>query len=388
MTIAPPQDIEFIEHHQHGAANTSKQKLAAQQRVEAGPQKVKYPYYSFGRLLSCNAVINMAVGGRGIGKSYGAKKLAIDKWIEKRDMFIYLRRFTEELVARETFFADIQHEYPDWDFRANGNTFEASPASERDAKKRTWETMGYAVALTTAQKNKSISYHRVTLIIFDEFILEKGFLRYIINEAEVLQNFYSTVDRGQDKTRVIMLANAVSMMNPYFIEWGITPPDEGEKEVKVYAKSPKNPGGFVAVHFPRSEEFAAVFFETRFGEFVKTFSPEYTKYAVGNEFVDNRKELVRPKNERAKHQFNLETRFGWISVWHDLVGNQYYVSRSLPANQLTFTLVPHKMDKGKMLLMYNDDVIVRMRTGYRMSRMEFDSPQAENIFLDLFNRKQ
>lgn len=388
MTIAPPETIEYVEHHQHGAKNTSREKLAAQKRIEHRPQKVKYPYYSFTRLLSCNAVINMAVGGRGIGKSYGAKKLAIDAWIKNRSMFIYLRRFTEELIARDTFFADIQHEYPDWDFRANGNTFEAAPASDRDERKRDWQTMGYAVALTTAQKNKSISYHLVKLIIFDEFILEVGFLRYIPNEAEVLLNFISTVDRGQDKTRVIMLANAVSMMNPYFIEWGITPPTEGEKEIKVYAKSPKNPGGFVAVHFPKSEEFAAVFFQTRFGEFIKLNSPEYTRYAVGNQFVDNRTELVAPKNPRAKHQFNMETRFGWISVWHDLVGNQYYISRTLPANQTTFTLVPNKMSKDKMLLFYNDDIVVRMRTAYRMSRMEFDSPQAENIFIDLFNKKQ
>lgn len=387
MSIAQPLEVEMIEHRQHGAKNTEKSRLVTRRGVEHGPQKIKYPYYNFGRLLSCNAVFNLAVGGRGIGKSYGAKKLAIDAWIKRRDQFIYLRRFTEELIARDTFFADIQHEYPDWDFRANGNTFEVSPASERDAKKRTWETMGYAVALTTAQKNKSISYYLVKLIIFDEFILEKGFLRYIPNEATVLQNFYSTVDRGQDKTRVLMLANSVSIMNPYFIEWGITPPTDGEKEVKTYAKSPQNPGGFVAVHFPRSEEFAAVFFQTRFGEFIKTYSPEYTRYAVGNEFADNRKALVRPKNPRAKHQFNLETRYGWLSIWQDMIANEYYVSRSLPDNQLTFTLVPEKMDKGKMLLMPNDHVIVTLRTAYRMDRMEFDSPQAENAFMDLFTRR-
>lgn len=372
-------ETELIEHHDKGFANTAKTALASKPRIEYGPQKVKYPYYDFGPLLSRNAVFNMSVGGRGIGKSYGAKKLAIRKWIQNRDQFIYLRRFTEELIARETFFADIQHEFPQWDFRSNGNTFEAAPASTRDERKRPWETMGYAVALTTAQKNKSISYFKVKLIIFDEFILEKGFLRYIPDESLVLNNFYSTVDRGQDKTRVIMLANAVSLMNPYFIEYGIVPPEDGEPEIKLYNKN------FIAVHFPKSEEFAAMFFQTRFGEFIK--DTEYARYAVGNEFLDNRTELVRPKNPRAKHQFNLETKFGWISIWHDLRANQWYIARSLPPNQLTFTMVPGRMDKDKMLLFYNDDLIVRMRTAYRTGRMEFDSPQAENIFLDLFNRK-
>jgi hypothetical protein len=63
------------------------------------------------------------------------------------------------------------------------------------------------------------------------------------------------------------------------------------------------------------------------------------------------------------------------------------VGRALPANQLTFTMVPEKMSKEKMLLFYEDDIVKRMRTAYRTGRMVFDSPQAENVFLDLFNRK-
>jgi hypothetical protein len=385
MTLTADFDVELIEHHQHGAKNTAREKLADLKRIEIGPQKVKYPYYDYGPLLSRNAVFNMAIGGRGIGKTYGAKKLAIKAWIKNRDLFIYLRRYTEELIARDTFFADVQHDFPDWDFRANGNTFEGAPASTRDEKKRGWETMGYAVALSTAQKNKSISYHRVTLVIFDEFILEKGYVKYLPDEPTVLRNFYSTVDRGQDKTRVVMCANAVSMMCPHLLEYGIAPPDKGEKEIQTYARTPNNPNGFIAAHFPKSEEFAAVFYQTRFGEFIK--GTEYARYAVGNEFLDNRTELVRPKNPGARHQFNLETKFGWISIWQDIRANEWYVGRALPANQLTFTMVPEKMGKDKMLLFYEDDIVKRMRTAYRTGRMVFDSPQAENVFLDLFNRK-
>lgn len=374
-------DVEFVETHPKGAANTAKSRLATQQRIEYGAQKIKYPYYDFGPLLSYNAVYNFAVGGRGIGKTYGAKKKAIKRNIRTGEQFIYLRRYQEELVVRDTFFADIQHEFPEWDFRANGNIFEKAPVSTRDERKREWTVMGYLVALSTAQKLKSISYHKVTTIIFDEFILEKGFVRYLPDEANVFNNFYSTVDRGQDKTRVFLLANAVSIMNPYFIEYGIGV----DEEIKTYNTDPITGLPFVAVHFPKSEEFAAVFYKTRFGAFVK--NTEYAKYAVGNEFADNRKELVRPKDPRAKHEFNLETKFGWLSVWHDIRAARWYIGRSLPANQTTFTLVPNHMNADRMLLLYNDDLIVRMRTAYRTGRMEFDSPQAEAIFLDLFNRK-
>lgn len=385
LTLDAPDDIEieFEVHHQHGAKNTAREQLGSKPRTVYGPQKVRYPYYDFGPLLSRNAVYNFAVGGRGIGKTYGAKKLAIRAWIRSRDQFIYLRRHVEELKSRDQFFADIQHEFPEWEFRANGNQFEAAPVSTAEDKKRKWETMGYIIALSRGQQNKSIPYPLVKLIIFDEFILEKGLTHYIPDEATVMQNFYSTVDRGQDKTRVIFVANAVSMMNPYFIEYGIAPDEK--VEFKTYAKNPLSGQPFICAHFPKSEEFAAMFFQTRFGQFIK--DSDYAKYAVGNEFRDNRTDLVRPKNPRAKHQFNLLTKFGWISVWHDLVQNQFYVSRTLPANQREFTLVPEQMTKDRMLLFHNDDIVKRMRTGYRMARMEFDSPQAENIFLDVLNKR-
>src|SRR5206468_1023799 len=115
---------------------------------------------------------------------------------------------------------------------------------------------------------------------------------------------------------------------------------------------------------------------------------DWAKYAVGNEFADNRKALTRPKNPDAKFQFNLETKFGHVSVWHDLALNEYWIGTKIIPNQRIYTMVPEKMDQGKFLLLYNDDVIIRMRTGYRMDRMRFENAQAENVFIDLFNRKQ
>jgi hypothetical protein len=233
-------------------------------------------------------------------------------------------------------------------------------------------------ALSTAQKKKSTPYPLVTKIIFDEFILEEGFQHYIPSEAKVMQNFYSTVDRGQDKTKVLFLANAVSMMNPYFIEWGLAPTEKTHPFQK-YKK------GFICTHFPRSDEFAAEFRKTRYGEFVA--DSEWAKYAVGNEFADNRHDLVRPKNPQAKFEFNLETKFGWISVWKDIVNQEFWIGSMLPPNQLTFTMIVGKNTPKIGLLFYNDDIIGKMRTAYRYGRMFFQSPQTELVFIDLMNRR-
>ncbi len=53
-------------------------------------------YYDYGRVLSYHAAWMFVIGARGLGKTYGAKKLVIGDWIKKRWQFIYLRRTAEE----------------------------------------------------------------------------------------------------------------------------------------------------------------------------------------------------------------------------------------------------------------------------------------------------
>src|SRR5437868_2634218 len=172
-------------------------------------------YYDYAALFSRNGTYNICVGGRGLGKTYGAQKKAIRDAItsglkdgfDKCDQFIYLRRYKEELqMSRDTFFAAVGEEFPAWDFKAEGFEAKISPAADRDIKKRVWKTIGFFIPLSVAQKYKSVAFPRVKLIIFDEFIIEKGVTHYLPNEAIAFNNFFSTVDRYKDKTRVLFLA--------------------------------------------------------------------------------------------------------------------------------------------------------------------------------------
>ena len=52
-------------------------------------------YYDYGRVLSYHAPWMFVIGARGLGKTYGAKKLVIGDWIKKSWQFIYLRRTAE-----------------------------------------------------------------------------------------------------------------------------------------------------------------------------------------------------------------------------------------------------------------------------------------------------
>ena len=333
-------------------------------------------YYSFNKILSYNAVFNFIIGARGLGKTYGAKKFVIQRAIRTGEQFIYLRRYATELAGKDTFFADIAHEFPNYDFRVNGRAAEMATSKDRGKKKRAWVTIGYFAQLSNAQTQKSVAYPRVTTIIFDEFILEKGFLHYAPNEAKALMDFYSTVDRWKDKTRVLFLANAVSLTNPYFLEWDIKPDQLGEFSVHA--------DGFMACHFAESAEFATEVFKTKFGKFIK--STEYADYAVNSEFKDGHERLLGNKPSHASHYGNIHTKNGKFSVWVDHLGPVYYIQEKCPNNGVEFTIVPEFMDTDKVLLTYSDPFMQMLRGAFRNARMSFDGPKSRNTFVEVFKR--
>lgn len=339
--------------------------------------KKAYTYYNFDKLFSFNATYNFVAGGRGIGKTFGAKKRAIANAIKKNEMFIYLRRYKTELsAAKDTFFADINDQFKTHDFRIHGYIAQSSPIADRETKKRVWKTIGYFFALSTAQSLKSVSFPDVTLIVYDEFILEKGAFHYIPNESVVFNNFYSTVDRGQDKTKVLFLANSVSIMNPYFIEYDIAPDNNKEFITKF--------SGFVCCHFPNSDMFANEMYETAFGKFIK--HTDYAKYAVGNEFADNHENLLGGKTSKARYHFTIECHGGSFSVWHDIMSSEYYIQEKLPKNQMILTLVAEKMSADKMLVNFSDPPLAYLRSAFRQGKVTFDKPATRNTFADIFKR--
>ena len=181
-----------------------------------------FSYYSFDKVLSYNAVYNFVIGARGLGKTFGAKKKAINDYLNKGWQFIYLRRYKDEVKdVRSSFFADIAHFYPDVQFRVKGKEAQITWDIDAEDKSKEWHVIGYFLCLSRSQSYKSVSFHMVHTIIYDEFIIEKGVVHYLANESKVFNDFYSTVDRYQDRTRVLFLANSMSIMNPYFLNMAL-----------------------------------------------------------------------------------------------------------------------------------------------------------------------
>lgn len=352
--------------------------------ISATRHSTALDYYNFDKVLSYNGTFNFIIGGRGLGKTYGAKEKALSKAIrtEGADQFIYMRRYKDELrLSRDTFFADIEHLWPDKDFRHEGYKAQMAEQSTRDDKKRKWTTIGYFIPLSIAQSVKSVAFPKVKIIIFDEFIIEKGATHYLPNEAVAFQQFYSTVDRWKDKTRALFLANSVSIENPYFTKYDIRPDRVGE-----ICTSHKLADGrpFIVCHFANSAEFSSQVKSTAFGQFID--GTEYAEYAINSEFKDANGNLVQPKSSDAQYYCSIQTPTGVFSVWIDYRDTTYYVQEKRPKKEILFTLNPEQMNNDRKLLTYSDKKLQYMRTAFNSARMFFDGPKARNSFTRVFSR--
>lgn len=355
-------------------------------------------YFSYAKILSCNAVYNAVVGGRGIGKTFGGKKKAIKDGITKGFEFVLLRRYKTELAqAKATFFEDVQIWFPEYSFRVEGNKaqyaialpddFEELEAKQQKEvlKARKWTTIGYFMSLSSGQSYKGSSYPRVRTIIFDEFIIEKGQSRYLPAEVSVLNNFYITIDRYRGTTRVIMLSNSVSIDNPYFIAWEIDPDEADENGIIVKFKGSSGLP-YIAVQFADSTAFNSEAFKTRFGQFVSESDPEYADYAIGNTFQDNHKLLIEGKDYKADYLYSIETAKGTFSVWTKFLSGVLFIQAKLPKKQRMFTLIASRMSEDKLFLDPTDPVLRGLRTAWRGGMVKFDSAQTRNAMLEVFKR--
>lgn len=321
-------------------------------------------YYNVREALRRNGVITVVCGGRGIGKSFSAKRVIIDEWIKSGWQAMYVRRFVDDLRIFKTFFNDIAEYYTDYEFKVDGFTGYGRLRGDEP-----WDVIVTATSMSTAHKLKSGSFKEVKYILFDEFIAAPN-SRYLTNEVDTLYELYSTVDRYEDRVRVIMLANAVSIDNPYFNRWGINSGVEWQK----------HGGGFVVCHLPAAEEFTRAAKKTRFGSFVLNHEPSYAAYSIDNKFIDNTDAFIGERPAGSEPVFAVRTPEIEVTFWKMLEPG-YCVTTGIHGEKRFAIDCTPKV--GEKPMPRNDEIIRIMRSKWYLGRLVFTSMAARNAFRKL-----
>lgn len=281
------------------------------------------------KILSYNCLYNWIVGNRGGGKTFGCKEMCIRKAIENGEEFVYVRRTEVELThAKKKFFDDIVSEgkFPGYTFQVKGNELQYSEImydEETGEEVYEWKQLGYALALSGARKQKSVSFPRVKYIIFDEFIIPNaGFGSYLPDEVTCFLELYETIARMRDVI-VLFVSNAVTMGNPYFIYFDLHLP---------YGSFIGRCGKDKCLEIVNNEAYKEKKRQTRFGQMVA--GTDYAEYAIENRFVwDN----VEDKLAKLDNNYN----YGGNILWNGILFAYYF------RNDFKYVLFSNKVDKNR-----------------------------------------
>lgn len=322
-------------------------------------------WYDYHKVLSYNALLNFIIGERGVGKSYGAKKHVINKYIKNKDEFVYLRRYKTELKnSVPRFFDDINNneEFKDHKLSVKNGNFYC------DGK-----IMGYSIALSTANILKSTSFAKVKTIIFDEFIIDKGCYHYLQNEVTQLLDIIETIARLRD-INVLFLGNAISINNPYFNYFDLSLPYNSD--IKTFKD------GLIVVNYIRNDVYREVKKNTRFGKLIE--NTEYGNYAIDNAFLRDKNSFVAKKGN-CKFFLSLVINGTTYGCWKDWESGYIYISNDYDKNSpFIFALTSDDHNEHTLFTKAKNNGWFKVIIDhYKNARLYFESQKIKNNVMEI-----
>lgn len=344
-------------------------------------------FWNLRRILTYSQILfYFIIGNRGGGKTYGFKEWAIDDFIENGWQFGYIRRYKDDLKEpMKQYFKDIEERYLDYEFKTDSKYFyiRLKPADPNE-KWTEKDIAGYGFTLSTANNKKSISYPKINKLCFDEFLLDKGNQHYLQNEVLALLNLYETIARpgtGHVKVLCFLLANSISITNPYFLFFDLKMPTKKDKNNKWVWVHPKKP---ILVEDVRNEDFIDIKKSSTFGSLVE--GTKYAEYSIDNKFLLDNDKFIEPKSPKARFCFTLNYLEHSFGVWADFTEGKYYVSKKLDPNYPLVYSITMKDHSPNMILINNKNrnlPFKRFLDGYKDGCVYFESINIKNMIYEV-----
>lgn len=326
-------------------------------------------WYNYDRILSFNMHFHMILTNRGFGKTFGAKKRAIDNFLKRGEQFVYVRRFKTEFKKITKFFDDISMFYEGHTFKVNGNTFYI------DGK-----IAGYAIPLTTSQNEKSTPYPLVTTIIFDEFIRDKKLgTQYLPNEVDTLLELISTIVRKRDNWRCFLLANNISQVNPYFKYFDIKMKDD-ERFYQIRERG-------IIVERNTDDVFVEEMKGTAFGKLIA--NTKYSDYAIDNKALrDSDTFIERIPLKLLKPLYALQYNNMRIQVWIHKKEDLIYCNEKHVDGQEVISLVADDHDETSILngKTIKISFISEMIKQFQVGKLRFENQDVKQCVYEIFKK--
>lgn len=322
-------------------------------------------WYDKAMLLSHNKIMNMVLSNRGGGKTFNMTRWAIDDYKKTGRQCAWVRRYQteiDEMLLNGKFFDAVREYYPADELKIDGGLGYING-----------EVAIYFIALSTSRQLKSNNYPFVNKIIFDEFIIDKGRLTYLKNEVEVFLDLYETIARTRDNVRAVLLANSVTVVNPYFLFFNVKP--EANKRFTI--------AGQVCIELFTDSDFIEMKNKSRFGQLVR--GTRYADYAINNQWLLDNETFVEKKTPRAEFVLALKYNDIIYGYWIDYQVGLIFVNRQYdPSSHALYCLQKDDHDSNLLLIKSLGDCkpMQRILYAFRYGLIRFEDMTVKNQFYE------
>ena len=322
-------------------------------------------WYDKSQLLSHNKILNMVLSNRGGGKTFNMTRWAIDDFKKTGSQCAWVRRYQteiDEMLLNGKFFDAVREYYPDDELKIDGNLGYING-----------EVAIYFIALSTSRQLKSNNYPFVNKIIFDEFIIDKGRITYIKNEVEVFLDLYETIARTRDNVRAVLLANSVTIVNPYFLFFNVKP--NTNKRFTV--------SGQVCIELFTDADFVDAKKKSRFGQLIS--GTRYADYAIDNKWLMDNETFIEPKTPKAEFMLSLKYNGIVYGFWVDYKVGLIFVNRQYdPSSYNQYCLQKDDHDPNLLLIksLASCKPMQRIIYAFRYGLLRFEDMSVKNQFYE------
>lgn len=179
-------------------------------------------YWDIRPINGKKADVNLIVGQRSNGKTFGICKFLLEEYKRTKRRFAYVRRWEEDIKtyrAEQLFtpLASIIEQIFGKDYSIVYYRHKYYLCNEKGEK---IDVVGYCLAISQASHTKSVAYADIGYIFWDEFIQMAG-ERLLPDEKSKVENTFSTLIRDKQDVVIYACANTVSKFCWLFTYYGI-----------------------------------------------------------------------------------------------------------------------------------------------------------------------
>lgn len=336
-------------------------------------------YYDGTKLLSLLDIngekpeLYICTTNRSGGKTTYFGRLLMNKFFQNGEKFCLLYRYNYELEdCADKFYKDIASLFfPGTSMtskrRASG-LFHEMFVNERSC--------GYAVALNGADQVKKYSHllSDVNRIFFDEFQSETN--HYCSEEMRKFISVHTSIARGQGKqvryVPVFMCSNAVSIINPYYVELGIS------ERLRDDTKFLRGDGYVLEQGYIESAGEAQK--SSGFNRAFKANS--YVNYASQNVYLNDNKAFIQKPDGNGKYLLTLKYKGSNYGVREFAEQGFVYVDNKADLSypiKITVTTADH--DINYVMLKRNDFTLTTLRGLFERGAFRFKDLRCKEAML-------